>query len=290
MTPSRRAAADDLTLRQAAEILGVHYTTAYRYVRSGRLAATQIGIEWRVPRSSIDSVAEPVAPGRARSGATISLSHYQRRLAGRLVDSDEREAWRVTQQALASACTPEDLYLDVLGPAMHQIGDEWAAGRLSVADEHRASTVMARLIGRLGPLHTRRGRTRGLIILGAPANDFHGLATAFVADVLRGRGFAVADLGANTPSESFVETISGAGRLLAVGVAASARFRDAHVAATVDAIRAVTDVPLLLGGIAIRNSAHARRLGADASTTTARDAVDWFDATTLGLSRASRHR
>ena len=169
---------------------------------------------------------------------------------------------------------------------MRLVGDGWAAGRLSVADEHRASAVMARLVGRLGPLHKRPGRTRGLIVLGVPANDFHGLATALVADVLRGRRFAVADLGASTPSESFIETISAARRLVAIGIAASTRVNNAGVAATIAAIKTVTDAPILVGGVAIRDAAHARRLGADASTTSAVEAVEWFDATAR---EASRH-
>lgn len=52
-----------------------------------------------------------------------SLRRYERRLADRLVRGDEAEAWRVTQQALASACTPESLYIDVLGPAMRLVGE-----------------------------------------------------------------------------------------------------------------------------------------------------------------------
>jgi methanogenic corrinoid protein MtbC1 len=35
---------------------------------------------------------------------------------------------------------------------------------------------------------------------------------------------------------------------------------------------------VLLGGVAIRDEAHALQLGADAWTDSARGAVDWFDA------------
>jgi methanogenic corrinoid protein MtbC1 len=189
----------------------------------------------------------------------------------------------VIEQALASAYTPEDLYLEVLGPALRLVGDEWAAGRVTVAQEHRASALMYRLIGRVGPLLVRRGRTRGLVVLGAPANDFHGLASALVGDVLRGRGFSVADLGANTPSDSFVEAVTSSGRLVATGIVVSVHIADARVARTIAAIKEASAAPLLLGGVGIRDVAHARRLGADAWTHTARAAVEWIDAT------AARH-
>ena len=37
-----------LGLQEAADRLGVHYMTAYRYVRTGRLPATRIGSQWWV--------------------------------------------------------------------------------------------------------------------------------------------------------------------------------------------------------------------------------------------------
>lgn len=277
MTTKKRAD-EELSLQQAAELLGVHYMTAYRYVRTGRLPATQSGGVWRVRRSNLDTLARPAVAGRTKVGATTDRRHYVRKLTERLVQGDETEAWRVTQQALASGCSPEDLYLDVLGPGLRRVGEEWAAGRISVAEEHRASAVMQRLIGRLGPLFTRRGRKRGVVVLGAPTNDFHGLATALVADVLRGRGFSVTDLGGNTPAASFAETLGAATRPIATGVVVSAPVRDAEIAATIAAIKASSPAPVLLGGLKIRDAAHARRLGADAWTDSARAAVDWFDA------------
>jgi excisionase family DNA binding protein len=276
---TRRSGDDDLTLQQAADILGVHYMTAYRYVRTGRLAATQIGTAWHVRRSSLDALVAPARAGRAKAGATANRGRYARRLSDRLVAGDDAEAWHVSQEALASACSPEDLYLDVLGPALRRVGDEWAARRVSVAQEHRATAGMYRLVGRLGPLLTRRGRTRGSVVLGALENDFHGLATALVADVLRGRGFSVVDLGANTPSRSFVEAISAANRLRATGIVVSTPIKDAEIRAAIAAIKSSSGAPLLLGGLAIRDATHAHRLGADAWTNSARDAVEWFETT-----------
>ncbi len=268
---------DLLSLQEAADALGVHYMTAYRYVRTGRLAATQIGSAWQVRRSSLASIAKPAPAGRTKLGGATSRRGYDRRLNDLLVKGDEAEAWRLTQQALVSAYSPEDLYLDVLGPALRKVGDDWAADRVTVAEEHRASALASRLVGRLGPLFIRRGRSRGTVVIGALENDFHGLATALVADVLRGRGFAVADLGANTPSRSFIETIASAERHVATGIVVSTPIRDAAIRDAISAIKAASDAPLLLGGLTIRDAPHARRLGADDWTGSSRAAADWFE-------------
>jgi methanogenic corrinoid protein MtbC1 len=135
------------------------------------------------------------------------------------------------------------------------------------------------VIGRLGPSFIRPGRKRGRVVLGAPANDHHALATALVSDVLRGRGFSVTDLGAHTPSDSFIDAIRGGGRLVGIGMVVSTPLPDTELAATVAAIKAADDALLLLGGVAIRDASHAFGLGADAWSNSSRDAVDWFDAT-----------
>ena len=203
-----------------------------------------------------------------------------RRLTSLLVQGDEAEAWRLLQVALGSAYRPEDLYFDVLGPAMRRVGDDWATGRLDVADEHRATVVMYRLVGRLGPLFARRGTTRGAIVLGAPMGDPHGLASALVADPLRGRGFSITDLGANTPAASWANTIAGTQRVVGVGVVVSTPVDDALVAATLATIKTHHHGPVVLGGVAIRDQAHAVALGGDIWTTSTREAVDHFDVTT----------
>ena len=177
--------------------------------------------------ADLDKITAAAPAGRNAATRRTPKKDYVRRLTSLLVQGDEAEAWRLLQAALGSAYSPEDLYLDVLGPAMRRVGDDWATGRLDVADEHRATVVMYRLVGRLGPLFARRGTTRGAIVLGAPVGDPHGLATALVADPLRGRGFSITDLGANTPAASWANTIAGMQRIVGVGVVVSTPVDDA---------------------------------------------------------------
>jgi len=268
----------DLTLQEAADLLGVHYMTAYRYVRTGRLPGTRVGAHWRVRSADLNKIAAAAPAGRRNRARRAPKKDYVRRLTSLLVQGDEAESWRLLEAALGSAYSPEDLYFDVLGPAMTRVGDDWAAGRLEVAAEHRATVVMYRLVGRLGPLFARRGTTRGSILLGAPEGDPHGLATALVADPLRGRGFSISDLGANTPVASWVSTLAGMQRVLGVGVVVSTAVDDSLVATTIAAIKAHHRGPVVLGGIAIREAAHAVALGGDIWTTSARDAVSQLEA------------
>ena len=134
---------DRLSLQEAADLLGVHYMTAYRYVRTGRLVAGRVGNQWYVPRSSITSMRPPSAPGRGTRATTSHTRDYTGELTTFLIEGDEAEAWRLAQNALASAFTPEQLYLDVLGrsqPApVHRrrgLGRRAARGPLVRPDRH----------------------------------------------------------------------------------------------------------------------------------------------------------
>ena len=153
-----------VTLHEAAKRLGVHYMTAYRYVRTGRLPAERDGVHWLIDPIELERLAAQPSPrprGQARAVAPA-------RLAARLVAGDEAGAWAIVESTLASGADPDDVLVDVIAAAMRNIGDGWAAGTLDVSDEHRATVVVERIVGRMGPRFTRRGRKRGMIVLGTP--------------------------------------------------------------------------------------------------------------------------
>lgn len=254
-----------LTLQEAAERLGVHYMTAYRYVRTGRLPARRVGARWHVDPADLGAVLETAGrPGRlAAAGREHSREQLSRRLAVCMVAGDEPGSWAVAEDALSRGTTPEEVVVGVVGAAMQIVGDRWQAGELAVDDEHRAAGIATRLVGRLGPRFTRRGPKRGTLVIGAPPGERHGLPTALATNVLRGRGFDVVDLGADVPANAFAAAVAKAGNPLAAAVGVTAGDHDRGVRAIVRAVRATTPgVPVLVGGAGIADAAHATRLGA----------------------------
>lgn len=178
-------------LKEVARTSIVHYMTAYRYVRQGRLPATWVDNCWQVHR---DDLAEFVAsPGRTLDQAPVD---QRLRFALHLVNGDEPGAWSVIESALAAGVDARGCYLGVLSAALR------AAGR-GLGDRHRrrprrpapGHRHRARIVHRLGALVTRPGRRKGSIVLGSPIGERHTLPVAIAADLIRLAGFTVLEPG-----------------------------------------------------------------------------------------------
>ncbi len=261
-----------MTLQEAADRLGVHYMTAYRYIRQGRLPATREGAAWKIRTVDVNALRGPSAK-RARCGPARVRADAEG-LERRMVAGDGTGAWWLVKSHLDGGLDPTGVVNELVIPALRSIGEHWAGGDLSVADEHRATAVAQRLIGHLGLQFGRRGKSRGAIALAAPSGDLHTLPVAIVADLLRWRGFEVLELGGNTPADALADAVTHQDRLLAVGIVSTTPGLEAHVASSVRSVRAaVPDVTIFLGGPAIRSTAHALELGGDVWTGPGPDAA-----------------
>jgi excisionase family DNA binding protein len=267
-----------LTLSDAAERLGVHYMTVYRYVRLGIVPARKVGGSWRIRAADL-----PVGPigGRPATGPRSSAGKGRRRprrapwperLKARMLAGDMIGSWAVVEAAMASGMEPPAVYVELLGPTLHVIGNDWSAGRIGVEQEHLASGVAWRLVGRLASRFARRGRSRGTVIVAMPSGERHGLGATMVGQILAGEGFHVLELGADTPTESLVAAVRDGEDVVAVVLSVVLTDRLPTVARQVGAVhRTDAGVPVFVGGYAVPDRATADRLGADGWVSDPRD-------------------
>ena len=260
----------EFTLQEAADRLGVHYMTMYRYVRLGLISATKSGGSWRVLDTDLEAFSRPQA-GRPEPGATPWLD----RLGARMLAGDTAGSWAVIEAAMASGATPEHVYSHIIAPAMADIGERWAAGEIGVEDEHLASAVAGRLIGKLGPRFARRGRSRGVVVATTPPGERHGFGVAMVSDVIRGRGFEVLELGPDLPIDSLVRTLGRIEGLRAVCLSVVSTEHLDSCATAVSAVKAAhPKLVVIVGGRAFISEDQARAVGADGFAADAVGAAD----------------
>jgi methanogenic corrinoid protein MtbC1 len=242
--------------------------TVYRRVRLGILPARKVGGTWLVDPADLDRAEATPERGRGRGRGRETRhprgSIWQARLQARMLDGDVAGSWQVIEAAMASGFEPGEIYVRLLAPSLHAIGDSWRTGRVSIDQEHLASGVASALIGRLGPRFVHPGRKKGVVILAMPPGERHGLGIAMLADILADAGYGVLNLGPDTPTASLVAAMRDVGSLGAVVVSLvdTAR-RPAAGRLLAAARRERPSVVPMDGGHAVPDGRTALELGAD---------------------------
>ena len=196
-----------VTLQEAAGRIGVHYQTAYRWVRSGALPATKVSGAYRVGVGDLEAFdaerRRPRPPPPAR--VVRDWGRFARQLHEALAAGEEGAARELMEDLVADGVRLVDCCDHLLGPAMRLIGDEWAARQLTIADERRASSICERLLGRFTP--SPPGRPRGVAVVCSPPTDEHKLPGEMATVALREDHWRVHHLGVGVPFEDLVGMI-----------------------------------------------------------------------------------
>ena len=136
-------------------------------------------------QSDSTEVASAASPAESAAALEEALATY-----------DEQAAHGVLDRALATFST-EAVLVDIVLPVLHSLGERWAAGELTIAQEHFASGVLR---GRLLGLSRGWGRGTGpIVLLACPPGEQHDLPLLLFGIPLREAGFRIVFLGAETP-------------------------------------------------------------------------------------------
>jgi MerR family transcriptional regulator, light-induced transcriptional regulator len=161
---------------------------------SGGLAAAQAA-------RLILSGGEPAPP--TASPAATTLAEAADDLTASLDGLDEQAA-NTALDRLFSAYTVETVLQDVVLPYLHRLGDRWAAGEVSVAQEHFASNLLR---GRLLGLAQGWGQGQGpAAILACLPGEHHELGLLAFGVALRRRGWRITYLGTDSPIGAVADT------------------------------------------------------------------------------------
>jgi MerR family transcriptional regulator, light-induced transcriptional regulator len=204
-----------MDLCEAAGILGVHYQTAYGWVRQGVLPARKVGREYEIDDSDVRALATGRRLGR-EPARTIHVRDWPAQAQGLyavIVAGEETQA-RHRLERLAAGLPLIDLCEHVIAPALRKLGDDWEVGRVSIAQEHRASAICERLIA----THSRQpaGRPRGTAVVATPPGERHSLPSLMAAACLREGRWLVHHLASDLPLEEVTRLADQVGADLVV--------------------------------------------------------------------------
>ena len=131
-----------------------------------------------------------------RGGNEIATPTARDELAAALASFDDGRVHAVFD-ALLARLSVDALLRDVIVPYLHELGERWERGDVSIAQEHFASTLLR---GRL--LGLARGWGRGIgpvAVLACAPGEQHDLGLLAFGIALRARGWRIIYLGTDTP-------------------------------------------------------------------------------------------
>ena len=216
-----------------------------------------------------------MAVGEAVEG--IEVSALREAYVAALKGGDRRAACSVVTDALKAGLDVPSIYLDILQPALREIGRLWQENEITVADEHLATAitqlVMARCYDGLDAPEPRAGRT---LIAACAETERHEVGLRMVCDLLEREGWDVTLLGATVPAEDLARMVAER-KPDAVILSATIAPHLPQLQATIAAVREASGdrAPfILVGGRPFHDDpAMAERLGADATASDAAEAV-----------------
>jgi 5-methyltetrahydrofolate--homocysteine methyltransferase len=123
-----------------------------------------------------------------------------------LLAGDLERIRQLTEEALNSGSTPQEILEQGLRPAMEALGDRFSRGEAFLPELLMAAETMKASMEVLQPAIVRTGLTpRATLLLGTVQGDIHDIGKNLVKMMFEGAGYKVIDLDINVKAEKFLE-------------------------------------------------------------------------------------
>ncbi len=176
-------------------------------------------------------------------------AEFQRVYADALLAGMPHVAEATIREAIEAGLDEEILDDHVIRPAMRLVGDLWADGEISIADEHLATSISMRVLTlQREAFRTARERASQRVLLAAAEGEQHVMGLQMASSVLLHAGYDVRMLGADLPVSEIGAAVA-AHKPAVTGFTAATALTASRLPATFDAVRDVSaDVGIVVGG------------------------------------------
>lgn len=134
------------------------------------------------------------------------LAELRERYVELLIAGEARGAHAVVAEALRAAPV-EAVYRELVTEALHEVGDRWERGEVSVAEEHLATGICETSLPDLAERLPRRPRCHRIAIVACVPWELHALGARIVSDFLEAGGWDVLHLGALVPASVLAQLV-----------------------------------------------------------------------------------
>lgn len=197
-----------------------------------------------------------------------------------LLLGEDRKAQQIAEDNIDAMDDFEEFARNIIKPTMYTIGIMWEQDDITTAEEHRATSIAARVLSSFYTEYLPGEYFRGKAVVSAVVNEHHELGARIIADFLEFNGWNVSFLGANTPREELIEFLQEEKPFL-LGLSVGMPYNLKELKETIEAVRNEPDlqnIKILVGGKTLNDFPYLmENIDADARAEDGSSAVDIAD-------------
>lgn len=153
-----------------------------------------------------EACAEPEPPAQAQP-AEAGLDLTRQIFLAAILGGQRLAALNVVEEALRAGNSHLDIYIDVFAESLHRVGQLWELNRVTVAQEHMATSITQYAIAAIYPRLVPEAVHRGIAVVTGVSGELHQIGANLVADSMESKGWKVRFLGSNLPHNSVVAAV-----------------------------------------------------------------------------------
>ena len=118
-----------------------------------------------------------------------------------LLAGERRQCREMVQRLLDANIELKVLFIDLFQRSMYEVGELWERNRITVANEHLATSITESLLNLAYPALFAADHKDKKAVISCSANEYHQIGGKIVADIFELNGWDSHFLGANLPHE-----------------------------------------------------------------------------------------
>lgn len=194
-----------------------------------------------------------------------------------LLEGKRHVASELILDAVNQGISIKDIYINVFQQSLYEIGRLWELNKVDVATEHYFSAATQLIMSQLYPWIFANRKNGYKFVAANVSNELHEIGLRMVADFMEMDGWDTYYIGANTPTESIINTLV-AQKPHVLGISATMGFHIEKVKTLIELVRGHEEcqqVKIIVGGYGFNQSLDLwQRIGADGYGRNAQEAVE----------------
>jgi methylmalonyl-CoA mutase cobalamin-binding domain/chain len=168
----------------------------------------------------------------------------------KLLQGERHIAGQLIMDAVDKGVSVKEIYLHVFQPVLHEVGRLWQTNQVSVAQEHYCTAATQLVMSQLYTHIFSTERVGRRLVATSVGSELHEIGVRMVADFFEMAGWDTYYLGANTPTESILQTLTQ-DDIDVLGISTTMTY---HVSAAADLINRIRssgagkNVKIMVGG------------------------------------------